>query len=177
MPPCSLLTYPSSVNRGYFSYAVKRRWSGMLPPSIHPLSIEAISPTNNRARSTNEEFLVSILCQSRLFLLLSCCRITGKSDVMYPSSVNRGYFSYQLLSRVQFVKIQSIHPLSIEAISPTRGSNALGICLSLVSILCQSRLFLLLRVLRIESNHRCNVSILCQSRLFLLLGSGPAGRA
>ncbi len=93
------IEYPSSVNRGYFSYIehnlsntawirsvsilcqsrlfllplttldddFSRKWG------IHPLSIEAISPTlqaNSGRRSESKE---------------------------YPSSVNRGYFSYRQL--------------------------------------------------------------------------------
>ncbi len=137
------MTYPSSVNRGYFSYLA--RIMLMIPP-----------------------LFVSILCQSRLFLLPT--KIGDKVEIKL-----------------------SIHPLSIEAISPTLFRAAASLPLHSVSILCQSRLFLLHRVLRphcrsgfcihplsieaisptwnmVDGDSELNpeVSILCQSRLFLL---------
>ena len=62
--------YPSSVNRGYFSYFDCNTKSADCGTCIHPLSIEAISPTN----------------RGLAFELVS---------IEYPSSVNRGYFSYK----------------------------------------------------------------------------------
>ncbi len=40
-----------------------------LAVGIHPLSIEAISPTVDTRSQEQKRFYVSILCQSRLFLL------------------------------------------------------------------------------------------------------------
>ncbi len=86
---------------------------------------------------------VSILCQSRLFLLL------GKA---FRASTVRA----------------SIHPLSIEAISPTSSRGSARFCFLIVSILCQSRLFLLQSARLDLARDIWRVSILCQSRLFLL---------
>ncbi len=110
--------YPSSVNRGYFSYAISGLMSHATYNSIHPLSIEAISPTLNGwisssgitvyPSSVNRGYFsyfesvkvylfiksVSILCQSRLFLLLALKEAQNGYNKKYPSSVNRGYFSY-----------------------------------------------------------------------------------
>ncbi len=63
--------YPSSVNRGYFSYSQKVSQSQPQQSSIHPLSIEAISPTADEIDGYH-------------------------AGTRYPSSVNRGYFSYTL---------------------------------------------------------------------------------
>ncbi len=63
-------------------------------PSIHPLSIEAISPTQKKWTSFRPMYYVSILCQSRLFLLRIPKLINSGHSPEYPSSVNRGYFSY-----------------------------------------------------------------------------------
>ncbi len=136
--------YPSSVNRGYFSYWRSNPPGSTSPASIHPLSIEAISPTCTLAVHPCCSVVVSILCQSRLFLLRNTDRNGHRHLYAYPSSVNRGYFSYGLLScvcraqpRVSILcqsrlfllhgfvvgdndSKPSIHPLSIEAISPTR---------------------------------------------------------
>ncbi len=111
--------------------------------SIHPLSIEAISPTWYADLYTAQGDFVSILCQSRLFLLPDRRVKCNQHACQYPSSVNRGYFSYadvdvQSIEGVQVsILCQSrlfllpkrnnpmpesgmcIHPLSIEAISPT----------------------------------------------------------
>ncbi len=115
--------YPSSVNRGYFSYfgsmCCPRTWS----ESIHPLSIEAISPTWERLCTIIRAYRVSILCQSRLFLLLGVDDSDGEYFNRYPSSVNRGYFSYPLYSPRASRVAWGIHPLSIEAISPTHMST------------------------------------------------------
>ncbi len=140
--PQLLSWYPSSVNRGYFSYPELLDVGIPCDISIHPLSIEAISPTVymttglggtfwypssvNRGyfsysalfRSRSCPKPVSILCQSRLFLLPGIHRKEGDSVLrihplsieaisptsmlwlavgfilLYPSSVNRGYFSY-----------------------------------------------------------------------------------
>ncbi len=110
---------------------------------IHPLSIEAISPTPRYDGGTFKKGGVSILCQSRLFLLPVASTYSHQANPKYPSSVNRGYFSYNLAVYCFQNCHTSIHPLSIEAISPTRffGSNMQ--LSKLVSILCQSRLFLL----------------------------------
>ncbi len=88
------IAYPSSVNRGYFSYSFDVNVKGVYVQCIHPLSIEAISPTRT----------------------------------------NRFFF------RTWY---KGIHPLSIEAISPTRELISLKREVKMVSILCQSRLFLL----------------------------------
>ncbi len=85
---------------------------------IHPLSIEAISPTSYQSAGHHWRLRVSILCQSRLFLLpgekllaidpvtsihplsieaispTNVERQSGRMGCLYPSSVNRGYFSY-----------------------------------------------------------------------------------
>ncbi len=61
--------YPSSVNRGYFSYGGLESMPATRGVSIHPLSIEAISPTVTIQGAVRE-------------------------NSEYPSSVNRGYFSY-----------------------------------------------------------------------------------
>ncbi len=61
---------------------------------IHPLSIEAISPTIPARVSRTAGGMVSILCQSRLFLLPNTAPHRGMRWSVYPSSVNRGYFSY-----------------------------------------------------------------------------------
>ncbi len=137
-------------------------------PSIHPLSIEAISPTRPPKQRQPARFLVSILCQSRLFLLPSKAKPWPPSlrqypssvnrgyfsygcdwscpqsqPCRYPSSVNRGYFSYAPVWEARLIFSRSIHPLSIEAISPTHQSACVGGASYFVSILCQSRLFLL----------------------------------
>ncbi len=64
-------------------------------------------------------YFVSILCQSRLFLLLGAFSWQNGEDTWYPSSVNRGYFSYWRATASCWCSNLSIHPLSIEAISPT----------------------------------------------------------
>ena len=137
------MTYPSSVNRGYFSYLA--RIMLMIPP-----------------------LFVSILCQSRLFLLPCSEQRRHYRFIPYPSSVNRGYFSYT-------------------------GSCGLIVAQVFVSILCQSRLFLLPGIWWMATLNSIQkypssvnrgyfsyartlavlsavviVSILCQSRLFLL---------
>ncbi len=94
-----------------------------------------------------QELQVSILCQSRLFLL----------------PVSYGYGAKGL---------DSIHPLSIEAISPARGSNALGICLSLYPSSVNRGYFSCLGWRLFEPAVPL-VSILCQSRLFLLRWFSP----
>ncbi len=113
------LWYPSSVNRGYFSYLWLPIISRAYEVGIHPLSIEAISPTGfaDFCRDCCSE--VSILCQSRLFLLQLLKNEISAYATEYPSSVNRGYFSYQWhFGAVEGAHL-GIHPLSIEAISPT----------------------------------------------------------
>ena len=113
--------YPSSVNRGYFSYLTALGFGTAAVSCIHPLSIEAISPTYFTFGNTASATLVSILCQSRLFLLRLEDKYPGQQapgihplsieaisptwkevdDLAvrtgYPSSVNRGYFSYKAL--------------------------------------------------------------------------------
>ncbi len=88
-------------------------------------------------------YFVSILCQSRLFLLQSTPSADGAPANLYPSSVNRGYFSYPRASPPPGRRRLSIHPLSIEAISPTMRCMLCIVRDTVVSILCQSRLFLL----------------------------------
>ncbi len=90
---------------------------------------------------------VSILCQSRLFLLPCASPVHSGIVCAYPSSVNRGYFSYLALIVVFAGPV-------------------------FVSILCQSRLFLLPAYCQCGSYWDCKVSILCQSRLFLLPADG-----
>ena len=111
--------YPSSVNRGYFSYLSDGAGETLPDTGIHPLSIEAISPTLIEFSFGVQKNFVSILCQSRLFLLQASEVREARSIVMYPSSVNRGYFSYDALGVGETFEVTSIHPLSIEAISPT----------------------------------------------------------
>ncbi len=111
--------YPSSVNRGYFSYGFNGHKLWPVEHGIHPLSIEAISPTTQDAGIQPRRQLVSILCQSRLFLLPGLWNLVSKLAIR-------------------------IHPLSIEAISPTNSNRDIRELWYFVSILCQSRLFLLL---------------------------------
>ncbi len=99
------VAYPSSVNRGYFSYSEEGSRRRGTRISIHPLSIEAISPTSSARQRCGGRAPVSILCQSRLFLL--------QCD---PKKVPRA--------------ILGIHPLSIEAISPTGSPDSVGVRLS-----------------------------------------------
>ncbi len=89
-----ILLYPSSVNRGYFSYGIYtdpnnlRKFVSILCQSrlfLLPLAPVAQSPGGQS---------VSILCQSRLFLLRFLRKANCQSPKRYPSSVNRGYFSY-----------------------------------------------------------------------------------
>ncbi len=87
---------------------------------------------------------VSILCQSRLFLLRPAAHSLMGQARKYPSSVNRGYFSCANGSLHCLLATICIHPLSIEAISPASGSLTPILSVRSVSILCQSRLFLLL---------------------------------
>ncbi len=112
--------YPSSVNRGYFSYGKVISGYFQTTFGIHPLSIEAISPTPTKVAETHPP------------------------TSTYPSSVNRGYFSYPAAHGLEYGEDECIHPLSIEAISPTRSVVTPDDLYHSVSILCQSRLFLLL---------------------------------
>ncbi len=89
----NLEKYPSSVNRGYFSYGYDKHLHFAV-------------------------YRVSILCQSRLFLLPARAPQCQRQHQQYPSSVNRGYFSYDFELGAFFPEFR-------------------------VSILCQSRLFLL----------------------------------
>ena len=83
----------------------------------HPLSIEAIFPTCGFREDADTGYVVTILCQSRLF-----------SPREAPATVH--------------LMLLCNHPLSIEAIFPTfvSSTNAQSISYS-VTILCQSRLF------------------------------------
>ncbi len=117
--------YPSSVNRGYFSYAQCGQTVNRQVFRIHPLSIEAISPTSGGGPLGRHEF------------------------EWYPSSVNRGYFSYhrwrcgrKLRPRVSILCQSRLFLLPVNRDAVTAGE-------CLVSILCQSRLFLLRGVVRL----------------------------
>ncbi len=94
--------------------------------SIHPLSIEAISPAWILKQLSIVHHLVSILCQSRLFLLPVQLPWGHYLPSWYPSSVNRGYFSCQVSAQSRWFLLMSIHPLSIEAISPASARDGFG---------------------------------------------------
>mgnify|MGYP007050454612 CR=1 FL=1 len=108
----------------------------------HPLSIEAISPTYTPRAIYWKIFSVTILCQSRLFL-----RPPGKS-VEVQLILGNHPLSIEAISptgEIIFMDIRHIHcnhPLSIEAISPTIQIGLEDRYRNLVTILCQSRLFL-----------------------------------
>ena len=87
--------YPSSVNRGYFSYAV-----------VVLLYLHFIS--------------VSILCQSRLFLLhLEVIGTVTPVPGIHPLSIE-AISPTGCMKTASRLWLPRIHPLSIEAISPTR---------------------------------------------------------
>ncbi len=186
--------YPSSVNRGYFSYSSSARCTNLVRWGIHPLSIEAISPTTAEIAWRLVFRPVSILCQSRLFLLPPVTMtVNGEEFCIHPLSIE-AISPTRSNGRYNAV-LPGIHPLSIEAISPTICDLKFWSTRIRVSILCQSRLFLLLEGpnRRLDPSYRSihplsieaisptilvaglvlvmfYVSILCQSRLFLLRG-------
>ncbi len=142
---------------------------------------------------------VSILCQSRLFLLHTAANMSAQQYNTYPSSVNRGYFSYSLrpvwtLQRCQYpssvnrgyfsyyssadvltYQVRSIHPLSIEAISPTYWWGAGPHQYFQYPSSVNRGYFSYTQQLRLVQTQLI-VSILCQSRLFLLPDLGLSVR-
>ncbi len=115
--------YPSSVNRGYFSCPQSLWQLHSFLHCIHPLSIEAISPAHSQLTPFCPRQLVSILCQSRLFLLRGLGFFVKSPELsIHPLSIE-AISPAGKSSIVPVVSCRSIHPLSIEAISPACSND------------------------------------------------------
>ena len=136
-----------AVNRGYFSHDFCSNRRGRALFCNHPLSIEAIFPTDWQEYVGNHVNWVTILCQSRLFFPHEACE-------------------------PPYAKVMSNHPLSIEAIFPTKPRKTPPPGGMRVTILCQSRLFSPQSVngtisVELPCNHPLSIEAIFSTRLSL----------
>ena len=132
--------------------------------SNHPLSIEAIFPTDRQAYPVCWAKGVTILCQSRLFSPhpeLITHVFNGLSN--HPLSIEAIFPTNLMVCQALAVVIGN-HPLSIEAIFPTSHSSHRAWSVGSNHPLSIEAIF----PTRCADRDRwvCVVTILCQSRLF-----------